>query len=71
MIEMIPVKSEQNQTKLAYLDGQLDTVGKIYVVCTLWLLLIYFRHVPALIGGDTRITPSPLTNNIGIFLFVV
>ena len=35
MIEMIPVKSEQNQTKLAYLDGQLDTVGKIYVVCTL------------------------------------
>ena len=29
------------------------------------------NHTPTLSGGDIRITPSPRTNNMGMFLFVV
>lgn len=32
-----------------------------------WLI----NHTPTLSGGDIRITPSPLTNSIGMLLFVV
>lgn len=34
--------------------------------------LLFFSgiHTPALIGGEIRMTPSPLTNSIGIFRLV-
>ena len=34
-------------------------------------ILVLFTYTPTRTAGDTKITPSPLTYSIGMFLFVV
>ena len=59
-----------------YQSNKYNTFEKAFTtsVCTdlldLWQPYWWFQS-PTRNGGETKMTPSPLTNSIGIFLFVV